>query len=108
MAGPAQLSGPIFAYPVVVVGGPTGPSGPAGVAANTGATGPTGATGITGATWFDSNLSGLAPSNALGRNGDYYLDDNGVGGSFPGNVWNKQNGSWVQVANIRGGQGIQG
>ncbi len=49
--------------------------------------------------WY--NGTGV-PANSLGSDGDYYLRlDNGY-------VYNKDSGSWVQVADLTGPQGIQG
>lgn len=57
---------PIFARPVVVVGGPTGPSGgPTGATGASGVTGPTAATGLTGAT----GPTGLGATGATGVTG---------------------------------------
>jgi hypothetical protein len=43
-----------------------------------------------------------APGSGLGSNGDFYLRlDNGY-------IYNKNSGSWVQVADLTGPQGIQG
>ena len=57
---------PIFARPVVVVGGPTGPSGgPTGATGASGVTGPTAATGVTGPT----GATGLGATGATGVTG---------------------------------------
>lgn len=94
--------------------GATGPAGSTGATGATGSTGSTGATGsagsngtngTNGATWRDG--SGV-PSNGLGANGDYYLDD------ATGNVYLRTAGTYSIVANIKGAtgstgsQGIQG
>jgi hypothetical protein len=70
-----------------------GPEGRAGL------NGLQGQPGANGATWRDG--SG-APSNGLGVDGDYYLNDSN------GDVYKKVAGSYSVVGNIRGLQGIQG
>src|ERR1035437_33042 len=66
---------------------------------STGPTGPTGAAGPAGTTWY--NAAG-APSSGTGVNGDYDLNtSNGL-------VYQKQSGSWVQIANILGPTGPAG
>lgn len=50
---------PVYAQPVVVVGGPTGPTGP-----GTGATGPTGS-GVTGPTGSAFSYSFAGPGTAV-------------------------------------------
>lgn len=67
--------------------GDPGPQGPAGAA---------GAAGAPGSVW--RNGTG-APSNSLGINGDYYLDD------ATANVYQKSGGVYSVVANIGGGGG---
>ncbi len=64
-----------------------------------GAQGPQGNAGLDGATWRDG--SG-APSNALGVNGDFYLDH------ATGDVHEKSSGTYAVVVNIKGPQGPQG
>lgn len=60
---------PIYARPVVVVGGPTGPSGgPTGPTGNTGRTGPTASPGSTGATG-PTGLGATGPSGVTGPRG---------------------------------------
>ena len=76
------------------IAGPPGPAGP------TGATGSTGATGAAGTVWRSG--SG-APSNALGVNGDYYL--NTTTGSGKGDVYQKASGTYSIVGNIKGADG---
>lgn len=56
-----------------------------------------------GSTW--RNGSG-APSNAVGRNGDYYLNTHASVGT--GDVYLRSGGTYSVVGNIRGAQGIQG
>ena len=73
--------------------GPTGPKGDIGLQ---GPIGPTGANGPSGGVWRTAN--GL-PSNSLGDNGDFYLDDK------TGNVYQKVSGSYVFVINILGPTG---
>jgi len=80
----------VVANPITVAGGPQGPQG---------ATGSTGATGAAGAVW--RNGTG-APSNGLGVNGDYYLDD------ATGDVYEKAAGTYSVVANIVGPTGATG
>ena len=70
-----------------------GPQGP------TGATGAAGTPGAAGSVWREG--SG-APSNALGVNGDYYLDGS------TGNVYLKAAGAYSIVCNIQGPQGPTG
>lgn len=70
-------------------------AGPAGA---TGSTGPTGPQGIP-AVWRTG--TGV-PSNALGVNGDYYLDDD------TGDVYTKSGGVYLLVANIIGPVGPTG
>lgn len=72
-----------------IVGVP-GPAGPAG------ADGANGADGADGAVW--RNGSG-APSDSLGVNGDYYLDD------ATGDVYEKADGTYSIVSNIMGPSG---
>ncbi len=69
------------------------------VANITGPAGSTGATGAPGSVW--RNGSG-APSNGLGINGDFYLDD------VAGNVYQKAGGAYSIVANITGPAGPAG
>lgn len=64
-----------------------------------GANGAPGPAGATGATWYTSTG---APSSGLGSNNDFYLN------STNGDVYEKQSGSWVLVANIKGQQGDPG
>jgi hypothetical protein len=78
-----------------VVANITGPAGIQGVA------GPVGPTGPTGPSVAWRNGTG-APSDTLGTDGDYYLDD------ATGNLWQRQSGHYAIVANIKGPQGIQG
>lgn len=59
----------------------------------TGPQGPAGTNGVAGSVW--RNGTGV-PSNGLGVNGDYYLDDN------TGNVYLKAGGTYSIVANIKG------
>jgi hypothetical protein len=61
--------------------------------------GTNGTNGTNGATWFQG--SG-APSVGLGVNGDFYLN------TTTQDVSQKQSGTWVVIANIKGAQGIQG
>lgn len=73
--------------------GATGTQGPAGPTGPTGATGADGTDGADGSVWRDG--SGV-PSNGLGVNGDYYLDDD------TGLVYAKAGGTYSQVADIHG------
>jgi hypothetical protein len=113
-AGPTGPQGPAGATGATGATGPqgpkgdtgaTGPQGPAGPTGATGPQGPAGATGATGATgaagsvWRDGTG---APSNALGVNGDYYLDD------ATGDVYAKAGGTYSIVANITGPAGSGG
>lgn len=60
-----------------------------------------GATGPQGDSTQWLNGAG-APSNSLGDNGDYYLDE------LTGNVYSKASGSWSLQTNIKGPQGPAG
>lgn len=79
--------------------GPEGPAGPTGPKGDKGDTGNTGATGAPGSVW--RNGTG-APSNSLGVDGDFYLDD------ATGNVYQKLSGTYSIVANIEGPTGPVG
>jgi hypothetical protein len=79
--------------------GATGATGPTGPQGDAGATGATGAAGADGSVWRDG--SG-APSNGLGANGDYYLDD------ATGDVYLRSVGFYSLVANIKGATGATG
>lgn len=76
-----------------------GSQGPAGADGADGTNGTDGTNGVDGATWRDG--SG-APSNALGVDGDYYLDDD------TGDVYNRASGTYSIVANIKGADGAGG
>jgi hypothetical protein len=85
------------AYSIVAnIKGATGSTGATG---GTGAPGATGAAGAAGSVWRDG--SGV-PSNALGINGDYYLND------ATGDVYFKASGAYTIVANIKGAAGATG
>lgn len=60
--------------------------GPTGAAGANGTNGTNGTNGAPGSVWY--NGSGV-PSNTLGVDGDYYLDN------ATGNVYNKVAGSWT-------------
>jgi hypothetical protein len=107
--GPAGADGP-SAYDVAVAEGfvgdeaawlasLVGPTGPAGADGDDGATGPPGADGMDGSTWREG--TGV-PSNALGVDGDFYLDD------ASGDVYQKAAGVYAVVANIKGPDGPTG
>jgi hypothetical protein len=70
-----------------------GATGSTGSSGSTGATGSAGSNGTNGSVWRDG--SGV-PSNSLGANGDYYLDDS------TGNVYLRSAGTYSIVANIKG------
>jgi hypothetical protein len=55
--------------------------------------------GNNGATWYNGTTD---PNSGTGVNGDYYLN------TTSNEVFNKQSGSWVSIANIKGAQGDQG
>ncbi len=74
-------------------------NGQIGTTGATGATGPTGPTGPAGATFRDG---AGAPSNGLGANGDYYLNDTN------GDVYLRSAGTYSIVANIKGTTGATG
>ncbi|SHH36178.1 Collagen triple helix repeat-containing protein, partial [Hydrocarboniphaga daqingensis] len=79
-----------------------GPVGPQGVAGPAGATGATGATGPAGS--GTSTLSGSgAPDNALGNNGDFYIDTTGKQLYGP-----KLNDAWPASGIALGGGGGSG
>lgn len=78
---------------------PGGPVGPQGVTGAKGDTGDTGAAGTNGATWRDGVG---APSNGVGSDGDYYLDD------ATGAVYRRDAGAYVLIASIMGPQGETG
>lgn len=73
--------------------------GPPGATGATGAPGSAGSAGAAGSVWRDGTG---APSNGLGVNGDYYLDD------ASGDVYLKAAGSYSIVANIKGATGATG
>lgn len=79
--------------------GPTGATGAQGVAGDTGATGAAGTNGTNGATWTSG--SG-APSNAVGTNGDHYLN------TASGDVYLKASNVYSIVGNIKGATGATG
>lgn len=55
--------------------------------------------GTDGATWF----SGLGePQSSLGKNGDFYFE------SITAFVWNKTQGGWTKLAELKGAQGAKG
>ena len=64
-----------------------------------GTNGDNGAAGTNGATW---TAGAVAPDNANGSNGDFYLD------TATYNIYQKQAGTWEIIANIKGAQGDQG
>ena len=76
--------GMIYNIPPPLPGEP-GPPGPQGVAGPPGPPGPQGPAGV-GTVWY--NGVG-APSNTLGADGDYYLNDSN------GSVYIKVSGSWT-------------
>lgn len=89
--------------------GPTGPTGPAGA---TGAAGPAGAAGATGPAG-SSVLNGTgAPSNALGANGDYYINNANLSihgpkaaGVWPAGTSLRANRSFLSTFTIGHGSG---
>jgi len=102
LVGPAGSTGatgdpgPTGATGSTGAAGATGPTGPQG---DSGATGATGAAGADGSVWRDG--TGV-PSNGLGANGDYYLDD------ATGDVYLRSAGTYSLVANIKGATGATG
>jgi hypothetical protein len=78
----------------------TGPQGIQGAPGEQGDPGPAGADGADGSVWY----SGAgAPSDALGQNGDYYLNDSN------GDVYTKLAGTWgAAIDNLTGPQGPAG
>jgi len=88
--------------------GPTGSTGPAGEAGSPGTvgdTGPMGSTGDTGPAGADGSVwrngTGV-PSDSIGVDGDYYLDDS------TGDVYLRTSGAYSTVANIKGPTGATG
>lgn len=73
--------------------GPTGPQGPAGP------TGADGAAGVVGSVWRNGNG---VPSNTLGVDNDYYLDD------VTGDVYLRSGGAYSVQTNIKGATGATG
>jgi hypothetical protein len=97
--GPAGATGSPGAAGVA---GATGPQGPPGAAGAAGAAGPAGSAGAAGAPGSILRNGNGAPSNSLGIDGDYYLDD------VMGDVYHKVSGSYSVVANVKGPQGASG
>jgi hypothetical protein len=79
--------------------GSAGATGPTGATGATGSAGTNGANGTNGATWREG--SG-APSNALGVNGDFYLD------VVAFNVYQRASGTYSIICNIEGATGATG
>ena len=88
--GPQGVAGPIGLVGPVGPAGPAGPTGLTGAAGATGATGPQGLQGVPGV--GPAILTGMGtPSNALGVEGNFYLDYN-----FPYALWGpKSSTSWT-------------
>jgi len=85
--------------------GPAGPQGPAGADGADGADGAAGAPGADGADGADGSVwrDGTgAPADALGVDGDYYLD------TANGNVYVKSGGAYDPAGNIKGATGDTG
>ena len=79
--------------------GPAGPAGPQGTQGPAGPEGPQGNAGTPGSAW--RNGTGV-PSDALGIDGDFYLDN------AAGSVYQRAAGYYSVIANILGPQGAQG
>jgi hypothetical protein len=79
-----------------LTGNLTGPQGVQGIQGNDGPTGPP---GVPGATWYEGPG---APAAASGVDDDFYLDTGN------GDVYQKQAGAWVVVANLTGPGGAAG
>lgn len=79
--------------------GPQGLQGPQGIQGPAGLQGPKGDKGDPGSEWLVGSGS---PSNLLGDDLDFYLDEE------TSDVYKKISGSWLKVANIRGLQGPAG
>lgn len=79
--------------------GPTGDTGAQGATGSAGADGTNGAAGTPGSVWREGTG---APSNGLGVDGDFYLND------ADGDVYLKAGGSYSVVANIKGPTGNTG
>lgn len=88
--GPQGIQGPT---------GLTGPQGSQGIQGPQGIQGTAGAAGAAGAVWRTG--SGV-PSNALGIDGDYYLN------TANGDVYAKASGAYTLSANIKGATGAAG
>lgn len=95
----ASTHEPLGTDEVTGVQGPEGPQGPPGDPGADGADGAPGTPGAPGSVWREG--TGV-PSNGLGINGDFYLND------ANGDVYLKSAGAYAVVANIRGPQGVQG
>ena len=73
--------------------------GPKGDTGATGAQGAAGADGADGAAWLTGNT---APDAAQGNEGDMYLN------STDFNLYQKTNGAWTLIANLKGADGQKG
>ena len=112
----SNITGPTGATGHIGIQGPTGvigATGPTGATSTvtgptsvtTGPTGVTGPQGIQGVTGPRGNLirSGLlGPSNSLGANGDYYIDNS------TGDLFEKISGIYIRQSNLLGPTGEQG
>jgi len=79
--------------------GVTGPQGATGATGDTGSIGVTGVTGVTGSILYNGNGT---PPGAVGKNGDFYLND------VNGDYYKKVAGVWILQGNFRGPTGVTG
>ena len=91
-----ELSPGVYEISAAGVAGPEGPQGPQG---EQGPAGADGADGAPGSVWREGTG---APADALGIDGDFYLDD------ATGDVYQKAGGTYSVVASILGPNGPQG
>lgn len=107
-AGPQGEKGDTGATGAAGADGLPGPQGPQGEKGDPGSvgpqgpqgdSGPQGIAGADGATW---HAGVLAPVDALGRDGDFYLDEVAV------EVYEKVGGTWQSVAGLTGPKGDAG
>ena len=104
-AGAVGATGPTGLTGATGATGPQGTAGTAGVAGATGPTGLTGATGATGATantWYGDSGN---PSNSLGVDGDFYLDQSS-GISYKKGTATP--GQWALYTSLKGSNGSAG
>ncbi len=103
VAGPAGPTGPAGPAGATGAPGPTGATGPAGPAGATGAPGPTGATGPAGPAGNTVLNGPVPPIDAIGVDGDFYLDTASVRLYGP-----KTSGAWTTNVGLTGPAGPAG